>query len=320
MATELTPTEISRCLADHIETLTAELLPAGHREGHEWRAGNVRGETGSSLGVHLSGAKAGVWCDFATGECGDALDLVRACLGLATGDALLWSRRWLRIEDEIAELPRRSPAKRIEPDPSNDPDRLRYPWQKARPITGTLAETYLAARGLYFDDPEGRVLRFARRRARKHPETNDLEHHPALLALLRGVRSGEPVGITNVYLLSDGSDRIRDRKGKTVTGRARGSAVMLSAFDEPTMGLVVCEGTETGIAIYQSGLRPVWACGGAGNLARFPVLDGIEALTIAADQGETGTRAAETLAQRWRATGREVRIIAPSAGDWADPR
>ena len=45
---------------------------------------------------------------------------------------------------------------------SSDPDHWRRPWQAARSIAGTLAETYLAARGLAFDDdPKGRVLRFA---------------------------------------------------------------------------------------------------------------------------------------------------------------
>ena len=95
---------------------------------------------------------------------------------------------------------------------------------------------------------------------------------------------------------------------------------MLSEFDEPTAGLILCEGVETGIAIYQSGLRPIWACGGAGTLATFPVLGGISALTIAADADEPGQRAAKALAERWRLTGPETFIVAPPAGDWAAPQ
>src|SRR5262245_36034392 len=60
--------EIARRLADRIDTLAVELLPVGHREGREWRAGSVGGEAGFSLGVHLVGNKRGVWSDFATGE------------------------------------------------------------------------------------------------------------------------------------------------------------------------------------------------------------------------------------------------------------
>ena len=68
-------------------------------------------------------------------------------------------------------------------------------------------------------------------------------------------------------------------------------------------------------------LAPVWCCGGAGVLSHFPLLGGIEALTIAADQGKPGQKAAAAVAERWRAAGREVSIITPrEAGDWADPR
>src|SRR6476619_7600807 len=91
--------EIARMLAHRVEILARDLLPAGRREGPEWRVGSVAGEPGHSLGVHLTGAKAGVWSDFGTGEAGDALDLVRAVLGLDMPGALRWSQRWLGIED-----------------------------------------------------------------------------------------------------------------------------------------------------------------------------------------------------------------------------
>jgi hypothetical protein len=182
-----------------------------------------------------------------------------------------------------------------------------------------LAETYLAGRGLHFDDPEGRVLRIAARRARKNP-AGELEHHAALLALLRDVRTGEACGIINVYLQPDGRDRLRDAKGKTVTGRAKDAAVMLSDFDELTMGLVIAEGVETGLALLMDDLAPVWALGGAGNVAAFSVLGGIEALTIAADTGPAGQRAANAVAARWQAAGREITIITPRRDDWAAAR
>jgi hypothetical protein len=312
----LTAAEIARLLAARMSELAPELLPGGHREGREWRAGSIAGDAGSSLGVHLAGTRAGVWCDFATGEAGDALDLLRAAFGFDTGAAMAWSRRWLGIDDGAAELPRRAaPAK--QPDPGPDPDRWRRVWQAACPIAGTLAETYLAGRGLHFGDRKGRVLRFAARSCRKSPD-GDFEQHPALLAALSDARTGEQCGLINIYLAPDGRDRLRDKKAKTVRGRAAGAVVMLDAFDAPTMGLVLCEGVETGIAIHQSGLRPIWACGGAGTLATLPILGAIAALTIAADSDKTGQDAAEELAQRYRQAGREPAIIAPPAGDWAD--
>jgi twinkle protein len=72
--------ELAALLARDAEGVARMLLPNGKREGHEWRAGSTDGEAGKSLGVHLTGAKAGVWCDFATGENGDLLDLwARSC-------------------------------------------------------------------------------------------------------------------------------------------------------------------------------------------------------------------------------------------------
>jgi len=119
---------------------------------------------------------------------------------------------------------------------------------------------------------------------------------------------------------SAAADRLRDEKAKTVTGRAKGAAVMLSPWYEPTTGLTVAEGVETVIALLMTDLAPVWALGGAVFLASFPVLGGIEALTIAADGDEPGRRAAAAVALRWQDAGREVAIIAPPAGDWAEPR
>lgn len=318
IASIIRASEIAGLLAGRVDQLVDNLLPAGHREGHEWRCGSVAGEPGGSLGVHLTGPKAGVWADFSTGQKGDGLDLVAAVLQLDMHEALIWSRRWLGVEDKGA-APRSAPPARSAEVEHRRPDRWRCPWTAARPIAGTMAATYLAARGLHFDDPNGTTLRFASRRARKNPD-DVIEHPPALLALLSDVRTGEACGIINVYLRQDGTDRLRDSKAKTNTGRAKDAAVMLSGFADVTIGLTVCEGPETAIGLLMHHLAPVWALGGAGNLASFSVLGGIETLTIAADADEPGRRAAATLAGRWRETGRQAAIITPAAGDWAAPR
>jgi hypothetical protein len=287
--------------------------------------------------VHLTGPKAGVWADFAAGLRGDALGLVCAVLGLDLREGMIWSCRWLGIDHgpearkTRARRRRRAGNAPVSPIPSSslpsvaealqahepDQDRWRRFWDEGRPITGTAAEHYLTGRGLRFDDPLADVLRFHPRRARRDTD-NKFECHPAMMALLCDIVSGVPVGIINIFLRPDGIDRIRDRKGKTVTGRAGNAAVMLSAFDEPTYGLTICEGIETGIGLLMDGCAPVWACGSAGTLARFPVLAGIECLTIDADADETGINAARKAAARWRGAGRDVVISAPATGDWAD--
>ena len=69
--------EVAISLAQRSEDVASYLLPQGKREGNEWCVGSINGEPGNSLKVHLSGKKAGVWCDFATGgnDTGDLLDL-----------------------------------------------------------------------------------------------------------------------------------------------------------------------------------------------------------------------------------------------------
>lgn len=90
-------TAIKRMLADRAQSVAEMLLPGGRKEGAEWRAGSVAGEKGQSLGVHLSGPKAGIWQDFATGEGGDLLDLYIACKGGSLTDALDWARGYLGV-------------------------------------------------------------------------------------------------------------------------------------------------------------------------------------------------------------------------------
>jgi hypothetical protein len=160
------------------------------------------------------------------------------------------------------------------------PDDIPLPDGKVWPEVGTPFPLHPLGKPTacrWFHNEAGRVLRFAARRARSSP-AGEIEHYPAMLCVLSDARTGEQCGGVNIYLRPDGCDRIRDRKGKTCTGRARGAVVLLSDFDEPTMGLTICEGVEPGIAIYQSEQRPIWACGGAGMLANFPVLAGIDCL------------------------------------------
>ena len=90
-------TAIKRMLADRAQSVAEMLLPGGHKESQEWRAGSVNGEKGNSLGVHLVGPKAGIWQDFATGQGGDLLDLWMASRGGSLSDVLDAARDWLGV-------------------------------------------------------------------------------------------------------------------------------------------------------------------------------------------------------------------------------
>jgi hypothetical protein len=59
------------------------------------------------------------------------------------------------------------------------------------------------------------------------------------------------------------------------------------------------------------GLRPMWAAGSTALMAKFPVLSGVEALTVIVDHdaNAAGERAARELEARWLDAGREVRLL-----------
>jgi twinkle protein len=90
-------TALKRMLSDRAHDVAALLLPGGRKEASEWRAGSTGGEKGQSLGVHLSGVKAGVWADFSTGESGDLVDLWMVARGQKLPEALDDIRSYLGV-------------------------------------------------------------------------------------------------------------------------------------------------------------------------------------------------------------------------------
>lgn len=91
--------EISQLLARRAEEVASMLLPSGKRKANEWCVGSIDGEQGSSLKVHLKGPKAGVWCDFATGEGGDLLDLWALKFNQSILEAIKDCRKYLGLRD-----------------------------------------------------------------------------------------------------------------------------------------------------------------------------------------------------------------------------
>jgi 5S rRNA maturation endonuclease (ribonuclease M5) len=59
------------------EQLCRRFFPAGKKLGNEWKLGDVSGAQGNSLGIQLTGSKAGLWQDRATGDGGDFVNLLR---------------------------------------------------------------------------------------------------------------------------------------------------------------------------------------------------------------------------------------------------
>jgi putative DNA primase/helicase len=170
-------------------------------------------------------------------------------------------------------------------------------WPEGVYPRGTVVERYLTGRGLELgEDVAGDVLRW-------HPRIG------AMLALLRNVLTGEPQASSRTFL-----DREGKKLGRKFLGPALGAAVMLDPFDFVTTGLHVGEGVETCMAARQFNLRPVWALGSAAAVAAFPILGGVECLTLLKEADDASAQACAACAARWHAAGREVFINWPTIG------
>ena len=98
--------ELAKRLSAQVDEVVRKLLPNGKRAGHEWEAGSSSGEAGSSLRVHLTGDKAGVWSDFATGESGDLIGLWMVVNRQSLHEACKDAMNYLGIVEQRIENPR----------------------------------------------------------------------------------------------------------------------------------------------------------------------------------------------------------------------
>ena len=174
-------------------------------------------------------------------------------------------------------------------------------WNAGRDPRGTPGQTYLNRDRKLDLDPElcGEVLRW-------HPGIN------ALLALFRSIETGEPQAVTRILL-----DRDAHKTARMFTGPVGGAAIMLDAFENVLEGLHIGAGVETCMTgRQQRNFRPAWALGADGAIAHFPVLFGIEAITLIQENDENGSsqKACRACALRWHAAGREVFIDVPKRG------
>lgn len=259
--------------------------------GREYRYGK-RGSLCISLDQN-------VWYNFETGEGGGVISLVEKLLNCDLQEALRWMNQG---NFNLPPLP-----KAIRP-PKDNSQKATEIWNMGKSISGTLAERYLASRGILIN-PGANVLRFIER----CPFGRD--RLPCMVALFRDIFTDEITGIHRTALTPDGQKI--DRK---MLGRSKNAAIKLTPDENVTSGLGIAEGLETALTVIQAGWSPIWAMGAANGISDFPILPGIEALTIFADNDPAGLKAARNCAERWRF--REVHIYTPpkDGADYADWR
>jgi len=178
-------------------------------------------------------------------------------------------------------------------------------WQEARPIAGTIAETYLRGRGVTCALPA--TLRF-------HPDTwhgPTARRYPAMVAAVQG--AGLPA-VHRTWLRADGSGKANIDPPKAMLGATAGGAVRLT--DGPGR-LVVAEGIESGLSLacgLLDGPATIWAGLSTSGLRGLHLPTQPGRLTIACDGDTPGRDAAHALAERAHGLGWQVGICDPGTG------
>jgi hypothetical protein len=271
--------------------------------------GELRYGSKGSFCVTVAGPKAGIWCDNESGEGGDMLSLIMRAQGCKFPDALSYARNFCGVRPDTA-------RRHCEPDAgvveaATETKRIVSDiWNSSVDARGTLVETYLASRGLQLPSAvTNDVIRF-------HPALyHEGQRRPGMVLLYRDIVTDKPTAIHRTFFSRDGTKLDRKMLGPVV-----GCAIKLSAHEDVSLGLHIGEGLETGLAGMMLGFAPMWVLGFAGAIASFPLLSGVECLTILTDNdkanaktGKTpGQDAARECSQRWTDAGCEVRRIVPN--------
>jgi hypothetical protein len=168
-----------------------------------------------------------------------------------------------------------------------------------------------------------RVIRFHPRCPFGKGEDGGQLYHPAMICIFRNVITDAEQAVSRVALTPDGKKigrlMLGPRRASSFSGLA---AIKLSPDEDVEQGVVAAEGSETGLAAWVAGYRPTWALGDAGAIGEFPVLAGLDGITILAEKDKPGvTASADAIREcgaRWARAGREVIVWRSELGDFND--
>ncbi|SMH26279.1 DUF7146 domain-containing protein [Mesorhizobium australicum] len=313
--------ELAHRLGDHAEAVCREYLSNGHRSGNHWIVGDVRNTRGRSMHVRLkANAKgpAGKWVDEATSEFGDLLDVIRESCGLIEfRDVADEARRFLN--EPHPEPDAQAPGAQRHPAAARgSPDAARRLFAMSQPILGTLAERYLAGRGLLLAARE-RALRFHLGCYYRDLVTGETLTFPALIAAVTDL-DGRITGLQRTWLDPSGNGKAQLSDPRRSLGNLLGNAIWLGLEPgAPVPVMAAGEGFET-----MASLRtvmpalPVAAATSANHLAGLTFPPGCRRLYIAADADAAGRNGIRRLSQRAGEAGIFAMVLRPQLGDFND--
>lgn len=277
--------ELSKVMAADAASIATYLLPQGKKASGEWKAGSVSGEAGQSLSVRLTGAKAGVWRDFASGEGGDLIDLWAAVRGGSIAEALAEAKQYLGIRDSM-------------------------------PVKAT--RTYTAPEKPRCKTPVGRVQAWLTERGIQ-PETisafriGEQERNGQQWAVFPFLRDG--VLVNAKYRNPD------DKRGMGQEKDAEPCLFGWHLVDPRERTLVIAEGEIDAMTLWQAGLPAVSVNAGAGNHqwieSDWERLERFSDIVIAFDHDEAGDKGATEVIKRLGMDRcRRMKLAAKDANEW----
>jgi len=312
--------DLAARLAHDSEAVCREYLSSGHKSGHYWIVGDVRNVPGRSMFVRVSGPEsgkgaAGKWTDAATGEHGDLLDVIRESCGLTEfRDVADEARRFLA-------LPRPEPEPehydgRKAPAPTSSPLAAKRLFSMAKPIAGTLAESYFRNRGIKALHGTG-SLRFHPRCYYRPDEHSPTETWPALIASVTDL-DGHQTGAHRTWLDPNGFSEATLGKAPIATPRRAMGDLLGHAVRFGVAGEVMAagEGIETMLSLRcVLPSMPMAAALSAAHLTAILFPDTLRRLYIVRDDDPAGDAARDSLVERADALGIEALPLSPMLCD-----
>jgi Toprim domain len=307
--------ELAYLLAREAEAVCRHYLSNGRRVGNYWQVGDARNTTGRSMFVRLKGEEtggrpAGKWTDAATGEHGDLLDVIRERCGLVDfHEVTEEARRFLsmpRSEPKSHNPSRRSPVR------AGSPESARRLFAMSKPIAGTVAETYLRARGI--TDLHGvDCLRFQPRCYYRSPVDAPTETWPAMIAAVTDLQ-GHITGAHRTWLDPSGRDKAPLDTPRRAMGHLLGNAVR---FGPASDVMAAGEGIETILSLrcVIPGM-PMVAALSAAHLGAILFPSALRRLYIVCDDDPAGDGAMNRLVDRARMAAIEALVLSPQREDF----
>lgn len=311
--------ELSERLARQVQAVCRHYLPAGRREGRYWMVGDVAGAPGRSLYVRLfetERGRIGNWVDAATGEHGDLVDLIRL------------NQRHGRLSETIDEaekflsLPPSAEVdlcRTADPPPVRvgSPTAARRLFAASKPLAGTLAASYLTARGI---TRVGNLtaLRFHPRcyyRANEDDIPGLPGSFPALIAAVTDC-DGVQTGTHRTWLDPSGLTKAAVASPRRAMGNILGHAIRFGLADDI---MVAGEGIETILSLREVvPAIPMIAATSSAHLAAIQFSSSLRRLYVARDRDKAGNGAFAILSDRTQAAGIELVSLMPELGDFND--